>query len=85
VKAPKLIGNICIAFTKLSRVGLDGCNVLHVSRSIPSNYGHVLLWLGVLCVGLRKGHVGHHIIWWEHRCTAPPMLALVALRNNLAE
>jgi hypothetical protein len=52
----------------LSRVGLDGCDVLHISRSIPSNYGHALLWLGVLymCIGLRKGHVGHHIILWGH-------------------
>jgi hypothetical protein len=76
VKTPKLIGNICIAFTKLSRVGLDGCDVLHVSRNIPSNYGHALLWLGVLCVGLRKGYVGHHIILWGHRCTTPPWLHL---------
>jgi hypothetical protein len=84
VKAPKLIGNICIALTKLSRVGLDGYDVLHVSRNIPSNYSHALLWLGILCVGLREGYVEHHIILWGHRCTTP-MLAFVALRNNLAE
>jgi hypothetical protein len=53
---------------------LDGCNVLHVSRSISSNYGHTLLWLGVLCIGLRKGYVGHHIILWGHGCTTPPCL-----------
>jgi hypothetical protein len=74
VKTPKLIGNISIAFTQLSRVGLDDCDVLHVSRSIPSNYGHALLWLGILCVGLRKGYVGHQIIWWGHGCTTPPCL-----------
>jgi hypothetical protein len=74
VKTPKLISNICIAFTKLSRIGLDGCDVLHVSRSIPSNYGHAFLWLGVLCVGLSKGYVGHHIILWGQRCTTPPCL-----------
>jgi hypothetical protein len=76
VKTPKLRGNICIAFTKLSDVRLDGRDVLHVSRSIPSNYGHALLWLGILCVGLRVGYVGHHIIWWGYRCTTPPCLLL---------
>jgi hypothetical protein len=42
----------------LSRVGLDGCDVLHISRNIPSNYGHALLWLGILSVGLRKVMLG---------------------------
>jgi hypothetical protein len=70
----------------LSRVGLDCCDILRISCNIPSNYGHALLWLGILCIGLREGYVGHHIIWWGYRCTTPPpMLALVALRNNLAE
>jgi hypothetical protein len=40
-------GDICIALTKLSRVGLDGCDVLHISRNIPTNYGHALLSLGI--------------------------------------
>jgi hypothetical protein len=44
------------------------------SRSIPSNYGHSLMWLGVLCIGLRKGYVGHHIILWGHGWTTPPCL-----------
>jgi hypothetical protein len=74
VKTSKLIGNICIAFTKLSRVGLDGCVVLHISHSLPSNYGHALLWLAVLCIGLRKGYVGHNIISWGHGWTTPPCL-----------
>jgi hypothetical protein len=68
----------------LSRVGLDGCDVLHISHSIPSNYSHALLWLGVLCIGLRKGYVGHHIILWGAWLDHSPMLALLALRNNLA-
>jgi hypothetical protein len=50
---------------------LDGCDVLGVSCNIPSNYGHALLWLGILCVGLCEVSVGHHIIWWGYRCTTP--------------
>jgi hypothetical protein len=46
------------------------------SRNIPSNYGHALLRLGILCVGLCEGYVGHHIIWWGYRCTTPPCLLL---------
>jgi hypothetical protein len=32
---------------------------------------HALLWLGILCIGLREGYVGHYIIWWGYRCTTP--------------
>jgi hypothetical protein len=46
----------------------------YVSCSISSNYGHTLLWLGVLCIGLRKGYVWHHIILWGHGCTTSPCL-----------
>jgi hypothetical protein len=84
VKTPKFICNICIAFTQLSHVGLDGCDILHVSCSISSDYGHALLWLGVLCIGLSKGYVGHDIILWGAWLHHSPMLALMALRNNLA-
>jgi hypothetical protein len=60
----------------LSCISLDGCDVLGVSCSVPSNYGHALLWLGMMCVGLREVSVGHHIIWWGYRCTTPPCLLL---------
>jgi hypothetical protein len=47
----------------------------HVSRNIPSDYGHALLWLGVLCVGIREGYVGHHIILWG--TGTPPLHACI--------
>jgi hypothetical protein len=55
----------------LSCVRLDGCDVLSISCSIPSNNGHALLWLGMMSVGLREVSVGHNIILWGYRCTTP--------------
>jgi hypothetical protein len=34
-------------------IGLDGCDILHVSCSVSSNDGHTLL-------RLRKGYIGFH-------------------------
>jgi hypothetical protein len=33
VKASKLISDVCISFTHLVCIGLDGCDILHVSSS----------------------------------------------------
>jgi hypothetical protein len=55
-------------------IGLDGFNILHVSCSVSSNDGHILLWLRKVCIWLRKGYVGHRKIWWGHGCTTPPCL-----------
>jgi hypothetical protein len=43
-------------------IGLDGCNNLHVSCSVSSNDGHILLWLRKVCIWLCKGYVGHRKI-----------------------
>jgi hypothetical protein len=47
---------------------------LHLSCSISSNGGHIMLWLRKVCIWLRKGYVGHHKIWWGYGCTTPPCL-----------
>jgi hypothetical protein len=70
----KHISDVCISFTHLVCIGLDGCNNLHVPCSVSSNGGHILLWLRKVCIWLRKGYVGHHKIWWGHGCTTPPCL-----------
>jgi hypothetical protein len=41
VKASKLISDVCISFIHLVCIGLDGCDILHVSRSVSSNGGHI--------------------------------------------
>jgi hypothetical protein len=55
-------------------IGLDGCNNLHVSCSVSSNDGHILLWLRKVCVWLRKGYVGHRKIWWGMAAPLHPCL-----------
>jgi hypothetical protein len=74
VKASKLISDVCISFTHLVCIGLDGCDILHVSRSVSSKDGHTLLWLRKVCIWLRKGYVGHRKIGWGHGCTTPSCL-----------
>jgi hypothetical protein len=81
VKASKLISDVCISFTHLVCIGLDGCDILHVSRGVSSNDGHILLWFWKMCIWLRKYYVGYHKIWWGHGYTTP-MLALVHHRSN---
>jgi hypothetical protein len=68
------ISDVCISFTHLVCIGYDGCNILHVSCSVSSNDGHILLWLRKVCIWLRKGYIGHRKIWWGHGCTTPPCL-----------
>jgi hypothetical protein len=74
VKASKLISDVCISFTHLVCIGLDGCDILHVSSSVSSNDGHILLWSRKVCIWLRKGYVGYRKIWWGRGCTTPPCL-----------
>jgi hypothetical protein len=70
----KLISDVCISFTHLVCIGLNGCNNLHVPHSVSSNDGHILLWLRKVCIWFRKGYVGHRKILWGHGCTTPPCL-----------
>jgi hypothetical protein len=65
-------------------IGLDGCDILCVSRSVSSNGGHTLLWLRKMCIWLRKGYVGHCKIWWGVWLHHSPMLALVHHHSNSA-
>jgi hypothetical protein len=82
VKASKLISDVCISSTHLVCIGFDGCDILHVSRNVSSNDGHILLWLRKACIWLRKGYVGHLKIWWGAWLHHSPMLALVHHRSN---
>jgi hypothetical protein len=59
---------VCISFTHLV------CIICHVSCSVSTNGGHILLWLRKVCIWLRKGYVGHRKVWWGHGCTTPPCL-----------
>jgi hypothetical protein len=59
VKASKLISDVCISFTHLVCIGLDGYKILHASRSVSSNDGHTLLWLRKMCIWLHKVYVGY--------------------------
>jgi hypothetical protein len=43
VKVSKRISDVCISFTNLVCIGLDGCNILHVTRSVFSNDGHFVV------------------------------------------
>jgi hypothetical protein len=74
VKASKLKNDACISFTHLVCIGLDGCDILHISRSVSSNDDHTLLRLRKICIWLRKGYVGYRKIWWGHGYTTPPCL-----------
>jgi hypothetical protein len=67
VQAPKLIGNICIALTKLSRVGLDGCDVLHISRTYPQ------LWSCFVVVGDIVHRAPRRLRWAPHNLVRVPV------------
>jgi hypothetical protein len=83
VKASKLISDVCISFTHLVCIGLDGCDILHVSYSASSNDGHTLLWLRKMnMTPQRLRWAPQNLVgaWLHHS----PMLALVHHRSNLA-
>jgi hypothetical protein len=83
VKASKLISNVCISFTHLGCIGLDGCDILHVSRSVPSNDGHTVVVeedMHMAPQRLRWAPQNFVGAWLHHS----PMLALVHHRSNSA-
>jgi hypothetical protein len=68
VNVSKLISDVCISFTHLVCIGLDGCNNLHFLAAYPPMVA-TLLWLRKVCIWLCKGYVGHRKTWWGYGYT----------------
>jgi hypothetical protein len=82
VKVSKHISDVCISFTHLACIGLDGCNNLNVTRSVSSNDGHfVVVEEDVHMAPQRLRWALQNLVgvWLYHS----PMLALVHHRSNL--
>jgi hypothetical protein len=84
VKASKLISDVCISFTHSGCIGLDSCDISHVSRSVSSIDGHIFVVVeeGVHMAPQRLRWALQNLVgaWLHHS----PMLALVHHRSNSA-